>query len=503
MSSEDRVAGQDPLARCAHLSNLTLGDTVLEELQAKGTAIPERQEDAHFHNFIHALNTSDWVGAASFLYAGESQTLKSLLQADASLISMLGHKHLTPLYRAANWFDKDRDEWRGQVQEIYLFGKLPLYGPNMLAGQPGPNSYIYKEGVAQQSGTLTGLINIFHEYDRINQLYQKPATTTAGAPIRYAQGHNWTYAHARLDLANQKLFPENKQRVLMNWDAHRDLGAPFLHLSREMATMREFIPYDKNRLLELIQNAKTKEELIEVTVMVNIAGWILPLLYSKEFETEDISELIIVLPKEAMQTSKRSYWPKYGSFETEVGQIVESAVSLNQEGQPGNSGEQDEFKGVQSVSKDLWFQSVHPLLAHYVKDKTRIKIHIIDADNTSDILDRVADRNVYLSVDVDYTGAIQPGGHCHEANHNPHYPLNKTPEEEARHLELIDRFGDFYRRAADRIRAVSIANSPDFTADETRRRPAARIMSILTGDDLIGQPNWLLGETSRVEPPKP
>ena len=61
--------------------------------------------------------------------------------------------------------------------------------------------------------------------------------------------------------------------------------------------------------VKLIRNANTKQELVEVSAMISIAGWILPLLHSREFEHEDVSELIIVLPQEAQQTSQENYWP--------------------------------------------------------------------------------------------------------------------------------------------------------------------------------------------------
>ena len=93
----------DLLARYAHASRLTLGDAILQDLQSKrgqskrgqskrdgGTA--NQKADAHFQNFIHALNMNDWLGAAYFLYAGDSQTLQRLVQEENRLLAHLGNK---------------------------------------------------------------------------------------------------------------------------------------------------------------------------------------------------------------------------------------------------------------------------------------------------------------------------------------------------------------------------------------------------------------------------
>lgn len=509
MTADSNPTQRDPVVEHAHRCQKTLGESILAELEASDFATPapsddRNSEDTTFDNFLHALNTSDWVGAAYFLHAGDSPTLKTLLADSSSLVAQLSNNSFASLYQAAHWFNRDRRQWRGQMQEIYLFGRLPVYSPNAFQGQPNPRSYIFKPGVAQHSQALTNLIPAFYEYERVNQLYQQAGSTTAGAPIRFAQGHNWTFAHARLDLADEQRFASGRPRVLMNWDAHRDLGSPFLHLAQEMATMKEFIDYDKTRLLDLIQNATTREELVEVTLLVNIAGWILPLLYTKAFESDGVSDFIIVLPKEAVQTSQRSYWPLYGTYELEIGDArIAPPPGPPPAGHRGGPLPPFEiFQGVQSVSEDLRFQSMHPAFAAAVEDRIKVRVHIVDADNTDEIMDKVDGRDIYLSVDVDYAGTVQPGGVHNRANHNPHYPLNGSDAEEARHTELLARFGQFYEQAAEQIRAVSIANSPDFTTDETRRRPTAKVLEYLTGGQLESQPNWVRGELNRSEPPQ-
>ena len=435
-----RNATLDPLARYAHASNLTLGNAILRELQSKGAEIPPKHKDAvEFHNFIHALNTNDWLAAAYFLHAGNSPTLRKLVEQGNSLVAHLGNSHLALLYQAANGFDKDRDQWRGQLQEIYQFGKLPAYGPSIVNGNPVDAPYIFKAGVAKHGQNLTSLMPIFQEYEKINQLYQKPATSTEGAPIRFTQGHNWSYCHARMDLADPKVFHPRKKRVLMNWDAHRDLSPPFRHLSQEMAILSELIPYNNERLLKLIRNADTKQELVEVSAMISIAGWILPLLHSREFEHEDISELIIVLPKEAQQTCKENYWPPYGTYEMQVGH---TAVDLKEiesiyeamdmlepiaempgiEGENGKRalnhiksrvaafGKTDGFKGLQSISKDSRFRTVRQSVSNLVQETRQINVHVVDSDDLSAIIEKVGDADIYLSIDVDFSGTAHLGG---------------------------------------------------------------------------------------------
>ncbi len=532
----------DLLARYAHASRLTLGDAILQDLQSKrgqskrgqskrdgGTA--NQKADVHFQNFIHVLNMNDWLGAAYFLYAGDSQTLQRLVQEENRLLAHLGNNYLALLYAAAEHFDKDRNEWRGQLQEAYQFGTLPAYGPTVINGTPVKAPYIFKSGVAQHGRNLISLMPIFQEYEKINQLYQQPAKTTEGAPIRFTQGHNWSYSHARLDLSDPTLFPPNTKRVLMNWDAHRDLSPPFGHLSRELALVKGLIPHDTDRLLKLVQNASSKEEFVEVAGMMSIAGWILPLLHTKEFQYEDVSELIIVLPKEAQQTSKEDYWPPYGTHEMQIGHTavdfeeIENFYDLLDALQPlaempGEAGEKGKralkhlkkrlaafgtmegFEGVQSVSNDPRLRTVRQSVSCLVQEPRDIKVHIVDPDNLNAILEKIGTADIYLSVDVDYAGTVHLGGWQNVANSIPHYPLNNSPEEEARHLQLIECFETFYRKAAKQIKAVSIANSPDYTADESRRRPASKIMDILTQGTAQAQPGWISGAAGRIAPPR-
>ena len=66
--------------------------------------------------------------------------------------------------------------------------------------------------------------------------------------------------------------------------------------------------------------------------------------------------------------------------------------------------------------------------------------------------------------------------------------------------QLIERFEAFFQRNSGTIKGVSVANSPDYTADEARRRPAARILEILTTGASEEQPDWVSAESSRSIP---
>ena len=51
-------------------------------------------------------------------------------------------------------------------------------------------------------------------------------------------------------------------------------------------------------------------------------------------------------------------------------------------------------------------------------------------------------------------------------------------------------------------RGVSVASSPDYTAEETRRLPAAKIFNILTNGSASKQPSWITRERTRFIPPQ-
>jgi hypothetical protein len=161
-----------------------------------------------------------------------------------------------------------------------------------------------------------------------------------------------------------------------------------------------------------------------------------------------------------------------------------------------------EWKSLQSVSSAAQLQTISDEVSEIVQDIHNVKVHIMDPDHLDAIQEKIGNASVYLSVDVDFAGTTHLGGWYTASNPTPHYPLNRTEAEEMRHLQLINQFQQFYRVNAENIKAVSVANSPDYTAEEARRRPAAKILEVLTTNVSADQPDWISGESNRVIPPR-
>jgi hypothetical protein len=522
---------KDRVAQRAHAWNLMIGDTLVSDLTRQGLDIPPESTDPEFCQFIHALNTSDWVTAAYFLHGGESSTIEQVRSRNNLLCSSMAHHNLDPLYHAADRFRQDRSEWQEQLQQAYQFGKLPAFGPRVVAGKTAAAPYAANAEVVEHGRKLTRLIPIFQEYEKINQLYQKPGHTLNGVPIRFTQGHNWSYGHILTDILGEKDASKGQRRILVNWDAHRDLSSPFGHLSREMSLLMQWMQIDHDRLLWLIRHAKTSEQIAEVTSMISIAGWILPLLYSQIGVRSHLAEIVLVVPREAMKTSKQRYWPDYGTHTIGVGHaaldhqqidelhhVMEQnelyRASIRSEHAPkpaipsvlrqhlDASQKNIRCKSLQSVSHQSNLGTLQDGLSGILQNIQNVKVHIVDPDLPNSLQQHLVNAKIHLSVDVDFAGTNHLGGWYSASNPSPHYPLNKSPEEELRHLQLIDRFRDFYQSNSQNIAGVSVANSPDYTAAETRRRPAAKIFEILTAGTSGKQPNWIAGELNRELPPQ-
>jgi len=521
---------KDRVATAAHRQKLTIGDTLVTDFVRLENEVATETEDQDFWQFIHALNSSDWITAAYYLHGGQSQTLQRARTRPDSLLHSMAQRNLDPLYQAADRFHQDRSEWQDQLQQAYQFGKLPVYGPRVVDGKNTTVPYASRSDVIVHGRNLTRLIPVFQEHEKINQLYQKPGHTRTGAAIRFTQGHNWSFGHLLTDLLEEKNGPQQR-RVLVNWDAHRDLSSPFGHLAGEMSLLMRWMQTDHDRLLRLIRNAKTPQELVEVTSMISIAGWILPLLYSQRLARENHSEIVLVVPREAMDTSNEGYWPDYGTHSIELGQTLFDHQQVDRLHQlidqheshhaSPNSDDQSEadarhsvlqqlhanqkgvsLKSLQSFSSKSNLGTLHDALSEIVQEPHDVTVHIVNPDHPDSIQRHLVDAHIYLSVDVDFAGTTQLGGSYSTSNPSPHYPLNSTPQEESRHLQLIERFREFYDQNSENIRSVSVANSPDYTAAEERRRPAAKIFDILTVGASEDQPNWLLGESNRLTPPQ-
>ena len=67
---------KDRVATAAHRKKLTIGDTLVTDLVRQGDEVATDSDDPDLWQFIHALNSSDWITAAYYLRGGQSQTLQ-------------------------------------------------------------------------------------------------------------------------------------------------------------------------------------------------------------------------------------------------------------------------------------------------------------------------------------------------------------------------------------------------------------------------------------------
>ncbi|MEK0338077.1 MAG: hypothetical protein QQN41_11650, partial [Nitrosopumilus sp.] len=264
-----------------------------------------------------------------------------------------------------------------------------------------------------------------------------------------------------------------KKQILINWDAHADLNIPFIKF---------LIPIKK------LQNASTYKEMTRLACHMSISGWILPLFYQDLFKHDnELMEMIWIVPRESQESVNKGI--VYGDFMFDVN--YDAAT---------NKYDFDNFR-----------EAPHPNTDAYQHEKNgkkkKVIIHIMDPDNIDNIIKKVDDAQILLSVDADYTGTkdfsreyIQdlPEQLRKIFSGQPHYPLNRNLKEEERHKQLIRRLGEFYERLKKQVKSVSIAKSPNFTADEERRKPVSKILKIFTGNDLDVQPEWVRQEINRT-----
>ncbi len=455
-----------PLFGEVNRRGLTVGQTLRAMVAEQGMQFtPSTAAGANWAGLVHALDMSNWIGAADFLYGSELwQRLEPVAQHPP--IAAITQTLLV-LHRAWDYLLGDRTEWQGELFEFYVFGKMPTLAAPGQGEQRYPGSNAAAQAHIDAINRLAGTFNLL---EVLNQRYQSPGTTTAGAPVRCTQGHNFTYAHAVLALENAGRFPPGGRRLLVNWDAHADLGMPFGNLRVNIQ--------DPMRLLE---SAASFEQRLAVTSYMDIAGWILALTYEGRLANGDEpAELLWICPREAQETS-HGYMPPYGEYSITVGDW-DATGKL----EVGSYSEQPTLSTVATPD----------MLNH----QRELRVHSVDPDDAEAVEQVVGDAQVFLSGDVDYSGTRVPGLPSHKV-YLPDYPLDSSPAEEARHQELIAQFGDFYRRYQAQVRAVSIANSPNYTVDEATRKPAAAVLRAVTGDSAAGQPAWIPAEWNRVATP--
>lgn len=463
----------------------TIGQT-LAALVDRQPVRPAHSGDAgaNWNALVHALDMSNWIEAADFLYGSDLWRQVEPAAADPAVAAVTSP--LLVLHRAWDYLLRDRPHWRHELFTAYAFGKMPTLAA------PGQGEHRYPGGDAaarRHIDAINGLARTFNLLEILNQRYQQPATTTSGAPVRFTQGHNFTYAHASAALADADRFPPARRRLLVNWDAHADLATPFDNPRVNLQ--------DPCRLL---QSAQTFDQRLAITSYMSIAGWILALVYQGQLDNgSDGAELLWITPHEAQETS-HGYIAPYGHYTITVGdwtlpdrdQIEQ--ISVAPVGDWDTPGEMQ----VRSYSDTPTLATV--TTPDVLANQRRLRVHILSPDDAADIAEVVGDAQIFLSGDVDYSGTQEPGLRPRKG-HLPHYPLNASPAEEARHRQLISQFGDFYRQYQGQVRAVSIANSPNFTVDEATRKPAADLLRAVTGNDAASQPSWIEAEWNRVATP--
>lgn len=451
-----------------------LGDFLKLLIEEQGIKISKKDSEyLAWKSFLQALNISDWTEAAMVLY---NSNLYSLIEGSSrhTFVSVVFYQ-LKVTQDAINFVNHDEEAQKYKVFIAYKFGAFPAIGTAPFTIKKGSELF---EKIADYDEKLKAAEKIFRKFEVINSINQKPAHSSEGAPIRIAQGHNMSYAHARNDLTNPKIFKPGRRRILVNWDAHADMRTPFEIFKISLKQLKE---------------AKTSEKIIELASFMSIAGWILPLFYHGFLSHEQgPMEMIWVIPKEAQNylTKKEKgsiyadiVWELHYDAQTETLDI-KNAMSL------------EDFEKNRDAQNS---------------DTKKFIVHIMDPDDINAITKVIGDAEVFLSVDADYSGTTVMGADFFyplavtvlgQPDECPYYPLNQTLAEEARHEQLIGRLGDFYVRCKDQIKSASIVYSPNFTADEERRRPIAKILRKLIGNSIRKQPEWVKDEFERIPPPE-
>ncbi len=449
-----------------------VGDIIALLVEEQGVAIPPSDADyVLWKNFIHALNMSDWTSASKFLFGSGLFGRVKPAYNDRFVSTLFGCMY--KVYTVTASITQDEESRQKGALVTYYYGTVPVIVIDEKKLKNYPRQFKaareYNEWMQSSKPAL-----FFSHLETLNQLYRPPARTAAGAPLRAGQGHNATYAHAKSDLRNPELFRPGRKKILINYDPHVDLGTPFV---------------GTNNPLPLLSRMRTPEELAQAANAIDIGGWILPLFHEGLLDNgTSPAEMIWVLPAEAFRSASVDPAAVFGDYAFEV------VLSPD---------------GSKLSAKD--FRMCDPADAARQNRGNTVILHIMDVDDPGAIAKKLGEADAFLSVDSDFAGTTLGSGtgRPYEAFHlgqagiyAPFYPLRGTAGEEARHNQLIGRVGELYRLCADNIRSVSIAYSPNYTVDEERRRPVARLVTSLTGDDLNGQPAWVRDEADRIRPPE-
>jgi hypothetical protein len=488
-SRHDDPPGLRPLVAAIQQSRLPVGQTCRQELAAtSGEDLRESlANDAargRLGQFLHALDMSNWLEGALFLAESSFRTTIFAATGQSAMATLIEALHT--LQQAWEFLQATRSQWEQHYFVAYAFGKMPALAT------PTAKDDTFRSETAeaqQRADAIRRLAPMFHALEILNQRFQVPGATSTGAPIRFTQGHNFSYAHLANDLADRSRFEEGRRTILVNWDAHADLGDPF-----ENPRMPLEQPF------ETLQSAKSFGEKVVVSSSMSIAGWMVALLYEKFLPGNEEAEIVWVAPREAQQTSQHAMEP-YGTYSFLVGDWhlptsrdeLErlSTTDLGDWSQPGS-------REIRRFSDRPTLRSV--VSPDLLRNQRRCRLHLVDPDDTEHLAALVGDAQIALSIDADFAGTREPGLQPRRGL-LPHYLVSDSKQDRARHRQLLDQLEAFCRRFASQIGTVSIANSPNFTVAEATRKPVAHILQFVAGDPLGDQPRWIADEIARRAPP--
>ncbi|MAT69579.1 MAG: hypothetical protein CMJ58_08650 [Planctomycetaceae bacterium] len=443
--------------------------------------------DPSWRRVCHALDTSNWLEAAVLLAAVPATALPNAASRPGPVRIMV--RALRELHAAWRQVLAVRAQWEHDYFVAYALGRMPALAPGAAEQQPFAGN---EDATARSLAALRQLAPLCHALDVTNQRFQQPGRTAEGASIRFTQGHNFSYAHFTAELADGNVFAGDGRRVLVNWDAHADLSPP-LENPRTSAAFS---------LSQLLATASHGERVAAASTM-SIAGWMLPLVFQQHLGPatgDQPAEILWIVPREAAATSKNCV-PPYGSYRATVGawrlpddRAAIAAASTLPIG-PWNLPGAVELR---SFSDEPTLRSVNDV--GVLADPREYVVHIVQPEDAEGIAQVVEGAALALSVDVDFAGTREPST-LPRRGYLPHYPLTGSPAERERHGELIGLLSEFYATHRQRIRCVSIANSPTFTVEEGERMPAARMLEIFATDVAGEQPDWVRAEIAREPAP--
>src|SRR3989338_456605 len=224
-----------------------IGQFIESLVRAGGVQIGEgHSEYIHWKNFVHALDMSDWYGAVKFLYETDlHQALEPAVSKNEFLKTYF--TVFKQMHKSVTFIRDEQGAWRNELLVWYMYVKFQTWFQPF--GTPGPHVDLNSE-MSQYLRWQVQAAPIFKELEIHNQLFQQPARTKAGAPIRYAQGHNMSFAHMARDFKNPKIFQPGRKKIvspgtlIMIWRIwmHQERKWPGLRsVWKELRTMTNWI----------------------------------------------------------------------------------------------------------------------------------------------------------------------------------------------------------------------------------------------------------------------